>query len=309
MLITTSETKLVKTLFKNFHLPKPNSHKGQNGKVLVIGGSSLFHAASIWAAEVASHFADIVHYSSTKENNKIISSLKKKFINGIVVPHKELEHYVKEDNAVLVGPGMLRKFPNSKFQTPNKFKISNLKFQNLKKIKDEGEYTYFLTKYLIQNFPEKRFVFDAGSLQMMEPELLTHLKIPAVITPHQIEFEQLFGVNLHHLTVEEKAKRVQETAKKYRVTILLKAIADIISDGEETYIIEGGNAGLTKGGTGDVLGGLCVSFFAKESSVLSALYASILLKRTAETLFKTKGYWYNIDTIIEEIPHELKKII
>ena len=90
-------------------LLKPNSHKGQNGRVLIIGGSSLFHSSSIWAAEIASYFVDIVHYSSTKENNEIFLSLKKKFRNGIVVEQKDLDEYVKEDDAILVGPGMLRK--------------------------------------------------------------------------------------------------------------------------------------------------------------------------------------------------------
>jgi NAD(P)H-hydrate epimerase len=282
--IKTSDTKSIKALFKDFHLPKSNSHKGQNGKVLIIGGSSLFHAASIWAAEVTSHFADIVHYSSTKENNEIVLSLKKKFVNGIVIPHGELDHYLKEDDAVLLGPGMVRGKS------------------------DEAEFTRKLTKEIIQHYPDKKFVFDAGSLQMMEPEWLKDLHTSPILTPHQIEFELLFGLNLHNLPVEEKIREVKEIAKRYKSIILLKAIVDIISDGEKVYVVEGGNAGLTKGGTGDVLGGLCVSFFAKEQPLESALYASILLKRTAERLFKMKGYWYNIDNLIQEIPNELKHI-
>lgn len=285
MVIKTSDTQAVKKIFKNFRLPKSNSHKGQNGKILIIGGSSLFHAASIWAAEVASHFVDIVHYSSTKENNEIVLSLKKKFINGIVIPHSELDHYLKEDDAILVGPGMVRGQS------------------------DEAKYTYKLTRDIIKNYPDKKLVFDAGSLQMMEAEWLKKLKTPAIVTPHQIEFEQLFKIRLHDLPLQEKMSRVKETAKKYRTVILLKAIVDIISDGEKTYIIEGGNAGLTKGGTGDVLGGLCVSFSAKEDPLVSTLYASVLLKRTSDGLFKTKGYWYNINDLIQEIPNELKHII
>jgi len=283
--IKTSDTKKVKEIFKKIQLPKKESHKGQNGKVLVIGGSSLFHAASIWAAEVSSHFADIVHYSSTKENNDIITSLKKKFLNGIVIPHSELEHYIKEDDAVLIGPGMTRGES------------------------DEAKYTYSLTKHLIERFPDKKFVFDAGSLQMMDPKWLNTLKHPAIITPHQIEFERMFKINLHTFPIDKKAQYVKDTAKKHNAIILLKAISDIISDGKKTYIVEGGNAGLTKGGTGDVLGGLCVSFFAKQDPFESALYASILLKRTADLLSKTKGYWYNIDNLIQEIPNELKHIV
>lgn len=285
MIIKTSNTEEVKKIFKNFQLPNPVSHKGQNGKVLVIGGSSLFHAASIWAAEVASHFADIVHYSSTKENNEIMLSLKKKFVNGIVIPHSELDHYLKEDDSILIGPGMIRGES------------------------DEAKYTYSLTKSLIKNYPDKKFVFDAGSLQMMDSDWLLKLKTKSILTPHQIEFRQCFDISIDRYKLEEKINIVQKTAKKFNSVILLKAISDIISDGEKTYVVEGGNAGLTKGGTGDVLGGLCASFFAKQNPFDSALYASILLKRTADSLFKTKGYWYNVYDLIHEIPNELKHIV
>jgi len=63
MIIKTSDANLVKTFLSKLRLPKSNSHKGQNGRVLIIGGSSLFHSASLWATEVASHFCDMVHYS------------------------------------------------------------------------------------------------------------------------------------------------------------------------------------------------------------------------------------------------------
>src|SRR4030042_3221729 len=99
----------IKAIKKSF-IQKPDSHKGQNGKILIIGGSSLFHSASIWAAEIASYFVDIVHYSSTVENNEVFLALKKKFRNGIVVSQKDLLHYIQEDDAILVGPGMIREF-------------------------------------------------------------------------------------------------------------------------------------------------------------------------------------------------------
>src|SRR3989338_2357907 len=147
MNIKTSDFKLVKSFLSKLTLPKPNSHKGQNGRVLIIGGSSLFHSASIWAAEVASHFCDMVHYSSTVENQEIFLSLKKKFHNGIIVPQDKLNDYAAEDDAILIGSGMMREG-------------------------EEGKYTFDLTKSLIKNFPNKQFIFDAGSLQMMSPEWL-----------------------------------------------------------------------------------------------------------------------------------------
>src|SRR3989338_9467369 len=114
MLVKTSDFKLIKSFLNKLSLPKPNSHKGNNGRVLIIGGSSLFHSASLWAAEVASHFCDIVHYSSTVENEKIFLSLKKKFRNGMIVPQEKIMEYVKEDDVILVGSGMVRQDQKSK---------------------------------------------------------------------------------------------------------------------------------------------------------------------------------------------------
>ncbi|KKQ24272.1 MAG: Carbohydrate kinase, YjeF related protein [Candidatus Roizmanbacteria bacterium GW2011_GWC2_37_13] len=299
MLVKTSDVNLIKTLFKKLVLPQPNSHKGQNGKVLIIGGSSLFHAASLWAAEVCSHFSDMVHYSSTLENEKIFHELKKIFRNGIIVPQKELDHYIKEDDVVLIGPGMVRGSQKSKVKSQN---------YNLK-VKSEAQYTRQLVFYLIDKFPEKKFVFDAGALQMMDKEWLMKLKTPAIITPHQKEFERLFGISILDKPQKEKENIVKETSDKYKTTILLKAVVDIISDGSEIVVVEGGNAGLTKGGTGDVLAGLTSSFYAKNTSLHSSIFASILLKITSEELFKTSGYWYNIDDIIKSLPKTLKNLL
>src|SRR4029077_529224 len=93
---------------KKLYVQPPDSHKGQNGKLLVIGGSHLFHAASLWALTIASRVVDMVFYSSVPENNQIVQELKKEFRNGIVVPREEIESYALESDAILIGPGMLR---------------------------------------------------------------------------------------------------------------------------------------------------------------------------------------------------------
>ncbi len=285
MIIETKDEKEIRDYIEKLNLAEEKSHKGQNGRVLVIGGSSLFHASSIWAAEVASYFADIVHYSSTKENNKIFLSLKRRFTNGIVIPMEELENYVKEDDAILIGPGMMRGMG------------------------DEAKYTRDLTKSLIEKFPDKKIVFDAGSLQMMEKEWLLHMSQTPVITPHQGEFEKLFGITIKDKKPNEKLEIVQELAERYKTVILLKAIDDFISDGKNNYIIKGGNQGLTKGGTGDVMAGLVLSLFAKNPPLISAVAASLVLKRAGDRLFNRYGYWYNIDVLIKEIPLTFKEII
>ena len=284
MVINTSDINSVKNLFKKFALPQSNSHKGQNGRILIIGGSSLFHAAVLWSAEVASHFADIVHFSSTVENQEIFRSLKKIFRNGMIIQKKELFDYVKEDDVILVGTGMVRDG-------------------------QEGKYTSEIVESLINKFPEKKFVFDAGALQMMDKNWLLKLKTPAIITPHQIEFAKLFGQDIIDKGIKEKEEIVKETAKKYKTVILLKAVDDIVSDGEKTVFIHGGNQGLTKGGTGDVLAGLTASFYVKNNSLNSAVFASIILKKTSDVLFVSKKYWYNVTDIISKLPEVLSSLI
>lgn len=300
--LNTNEEEKIKKFFLQFSLPKKNSHKGENGKILVIGGSSLFHAASLWAAEIASFFVDIVHYSSTQENQKIFLNLKKKFTNGIVIPQKNILEYVNEDDVILLGPGMIRgKKPGKKTNFPS--------FKKILLLKNEAHLTYFLTEYLLSHYPQKKFILDAGALQMMEKDWFLKLKTSPIVTPHQVEFQQLFSIDLSQKKLEEKIKIVKETAKKYKITILLKAITDIISDGEKVYLIEGGNQGLTKGGTGDVLAGLSASFFVKNEPLIAAVAASLLLKKTADNLFKKYGYWYNVSKLIDNIPQTLAKII
>jgi len=301
-MIKTSEPNSIDPWLDNFYLPAPFSHKGDNGKVLVIGGSRLFHSASLWAAEIASHLVDIVHYSSTEENNQIFLSLKKFFRNGIVIKKEDLLNYVEEDDAILIGPGILRK----------KIKSDELRvksYTGILDIDDEVEYTFCLIKYLIDSYPDKKFVFDAGALQIMDKQWLLKLNQPAVITPHQQEFNKLFGIHLKGKSINEKKSIVKKTAQEYHCVILLKAVVDIVSDGKKVYVIEGGNAGLTKGGTGDVLAGLVLALLAKRDQLFSAVTASYLLKKSGDELFNTKGYWYNIDDIMGKIPELMKKII
>ena len=280
MLISTKDKNAILDVAKNFKLPKKNAHKGDNGKVLIIGGSSLFHSASIWAAEMASHIVDMVHYSSTIENNKILTSIKKKFINGIVIKHKDIFKYVEEDDSILVGPGMMR-----------------------------INYTRQIVKSLINKFPKKRFVFDAGALQMMDKEWLLELKEKPILTPHSIEFERLFEISIKNESELKKEKLVKETAKKYNCIILFKSVKDIISDGDEVYIIEGGNAGLAKGGSGDILASLACSFYAKNDALLSGVLASWIIKKTGDELFLKHGYWYNVSNIIDAIPNTLRVLL
>jgi len=305
MNISTTDITSISPYFRQITAPQAISHKGQNGKVLVIGGSSLFHGAVLWAAEAASHIVDMVHVVSTIENNGIIQKIKTMWQTGIVIAQKDIPHYAQEDSVILIGNGMMR----SAISRWSSVVSREQKWEEILKIKDEGEFTRELTHYLITHFPEKQFVIDAGALQMMDADWLSLLHRRAIITPHQKEFQTLFGMDITALPMGEKEKLVSQKAQEYHCIILLKAVEDIVSDGTKIERISGGNAGLTKGGTGDILAGLVAGMSAISDPFAASVCASLLLKMTADTLFKTKGYWYTPADILSLFPGVFQAII
>ena len=297
-----------KTILGNLLIPKESSHKGQNGRLLIIGGSHLFHSASLWSLKVASRIVDLVHYSSVPENNEIVLRLKEEFRDGIVVPRVEIESYIEEDDCVLIGPGMIRA-EGSELSNYPIIQLSNLK--EIINIENEGVQTYYLTKYLLQKYPKKKWVIDAGALQMMEPEWIMETMI---LTPHHKEFEGLWKKvkdNNFKKTMEslDIPNQVNLFAKEFGCTVLHKGYTDYVCGAKECYRVKGGNAGMTKGGTGDVLAGLTAAFYCKNEALFSASSASFINKKAGEDLYQTRGYWFNASDLADQIPKTMKKLL
>lgn len=265
------------SVLKNLYKPASDSHKGDNGKILIIAGSKLFHAASLWPLMVASRIVDMVFYASVPENNELVQNAKQEFQNGIVIPRSKIEDYIEEADAVLIGPGLPREDG-----------------------REEGDDdTRELTERLFKSFPEKRWVVDGGSLQVIEPELLPK---NAIVTPHQKEFKKLFGL-------EPTEENVEGVAKKFGIVVLLKGEVDFVASANEYVRISGGNPGMTKGGTGDVLAGLVTSLYAKNDAFLSATAASYINKKAGESLGKKMGIYFNASDLALEIPTVMKELL
>ncbi len=274
-------------ILKKLYIPPPDSHKGENGKVMIIAGSELFHSASLWPLVIASRIVDMVFFSSVPTNNEIVKEQKKEFRNGIIVPREKIEDYIKEADCILIGPGLPRK--NGE---------------------EEGDDdTKELTENLLKKYPKKRWVIDGGSLQTISPEFIPQ---NAILTPHRKEFEKLFNLKTQISKLKstsETSKLVQEKAKEFNCIVLLKGPVDIVSDGSKTVEIEGGNAGMTKGGTGDVLAGLVTALYSKNESFLSAVAGSFINKKAGDSLFKKVGYYFNASDLANEIPLVMESLI
>jgi NAD(P)H-hydrate epimerase len=293
---------------KKLYIPARDSHKGQNGKLLLIGGSHLFHAASLWALKVSSRIVDMVFYASVPENNQIVLEAKKEFRDGIVVPRENLEDYIEEADCVLLGPGMVR--TEERLVPTEDYMLKNI--SELDEIEHEGIQTYYLTKYLLKKYPLKKWVIDGGALQMAEPEWLAGLS-QAIITPHHGEFERikLKSQNDKVKNAIQNAKiedQVQVFANEYGCIVILKGEEDFVCSPTECVIVKGGNAGMTKGGTGDVLAGLVAALACKNDLFLAACAGSYINKKAGDELFKRVGYSLNSSDLVEAIPHVMHEI-
>ncbi|PIY80963.1 MAG: NAD(P)H-hydrate dehydratase [Candidatus Pacebacteria bacterium CG_4_10_14_0_8_um_filter_42_14] len=273
--MNTSISPTIAAYLQRLKLPEKYSHKGQNGKLLIIGGSELFHAASKWSLDVASKFVDMVFYSSVPSNNVLVQAAKQEFWNGLVVERENLADYIDEADCILIGPGMER-----------------------------SEETTKVTNKLLAKYPEKKWVIDAGALQMMSPELIPK---NSIITPHAGELERLLGVVARQSLDSPAGPKLNELEPLLAkgTTVLLKGPTDYIYHRNELVTVEGGSPGMTKGGTGDVLAGVVAALFCNHDAMTAAVIGSFANKQAGEELHSKFGPLFNASDLVHAVPKAL----
>lgn len=260
-----------------FSLPKKDSAKGENGQITIIAGSSLFHGAPLLALTTASRFADMVYFTSPEKSvGEVAEHIKSKLFSFIWIPWNEISYYIKKSDAVLIGPGLMR------------FRSEGASEEERLSCDEACRETSEITKNFLTNFPDKKWVIDGGSLQVMETSWIPK---GSILTPNKREYKKLFG-----------EMEVSLAAKKFNCTIVYKLPETIVCSPEKCIKIKGGNAGLTKGGTGDVQAGLTAALFAKNDAFLAAASASYIVKKASDELYKKVGIAYNADDLANEIP-------
>lgn len=289
--------------------PDPESHKGQNGRVCIIGGSTLFTSACLWPLTVASRIVDLVHFASTEQNNAIVTSLKAEFRNGIVVGFRDLEAYIEEDDAILIGPGMERDDRELAAMAKNGGNTSPAPLIPIRDIADlpsEGQKTKHLTNYLLRTFPAKQWVIDAGSLYMMDPH---SIPAHAILTPHEKELEALYSHAYAKPMGDDIGVAAKQVSEDFDCIIVLKGRIDRIY-GRQTYIeVPGGNTGMTKGGTGDVLSGLITALASKNDPLTAAVAGCYINKRAGEALYRIYGPFYNASDLALQVPKTMAELL
>lgn len=247
----------------NLYKPPFASIKTDNGQVTIIGGSKLFHGAPLYGLTIASRIVDMVYFASPDPSiGEVANKLKSKLFSFIWVPWEDVGEYIEKSDANLIGPGMMR-----------------------------SEETREITNEILNKFQDKKWVIDAGSLQMMDAELIPE---NSILTPNRKEYKLLFG--------DSKPGSV---AKKYKCTLVIKGPSTFVFGYGRSIEVKGGNPGLTKGGSGDVESGLTAALMAKNDPFLSAAAASYIVKKAADELFLSVGTNYSSDDLAGKVPEVL----
>lgn len=274
------------------HIPKRSalSHKGQNGKALVVAGSLDFHGAAIFAAWGALNSgADLVtmvvpecnfEVSRNFSPDLIVSKYPGEYLNSRA--QELVLALAKKTDVVILGPGM-----------------------------GEHPETMKALKHIVERL-EVPTVLDASAIQVLEMLNKMPLKQSLTITPHHAEFEKLTGKPFKIKDQSDHKVRIIRTlANDLKINILLKGPIDIIA-GEDGRVEENhnGNAGMTTGGSGDVLAGLVAGLIAQGLSPFDACSAgAYILGSAGDKLFKEKGYAYKASDLANEIPYIVKDIL
>lgn len=280
---------------RKLYKPTRNSGGEKNGQVTIIGGSKLFHGAPLLSLKVASRMVDMVFFSSPDPSvGRVAEKIKSKLFSFIWVPWDEVEVYIEKSDACLIGPGFMRYGEEAK----------GLKLK-AKSYDEEGEKTRKITERFLKKFSEKRWVIDAGSLQVMDAEWIPE---NAILTPNKREFEMLFGSKLSDKD-SVNGNLVFLKAKENKCTIVAKGKTTVVCDSNKCVKMTGGNLGLTKGGMGDVLAGFTVALLSKNDPFLAACSAAYVSRFAADELYKKLGPNYNADDLADKIPEVLNEIV
>jgi NAD(P)H-hydrate epimerase len=142
-------------------------------------------------------------------------------------------------------------------------------------IGDATETKDFLKQLLNNN--KKPFVLDADALNILAAEKEVMNKIPpaTILTPHPKEFARLFGETKDDL---QKIELARQKAKELNIVIVLKGHHTLIATpGGKAYFNNTGNAGMAKGGSGDVLTGMITALVAQYNDTVEAAILGVYL--------------------------------
>jgi NAD(P)H-hydrate epimerase len=269
-----------------------DSHKGEAGRVLLIGGSIGMSGASILAAHAVLKSGAGLCIAALPE--KILPTFAAAFPEATShpLPCSEAGQLIEEAidtlpplwenvNAVALGPGIGR-----------------------------NTSTLALVQRIIKECPQP-LVIDADALYALRAVVddVKNRKAPTILTPHPGEMGELMETSTQDVQ-NARLETAIACAKKFNAIVVLKGSRSIVAlpDGS-THINLTGNSGMATGGSGDVLTGTIAGLLAQTKDVTMAVLLGVYLHGLAGDLaFEEKGNGLIAGDIAYKLPRALLEI-
>ncbi|HEY5630806.1 MAG TPA: NAD(P)H-hydrate dehydratase [Nitrososphaeraceae archaeon] len=285
MLSVSKKIPITTNLVKKIMVPRlESSKKGDNGTVLVVGGSRIYHGAPILASLAALRSGTDLVYTAVPRSNIVATRSASPNIIALPLPDDKLTTgsanrlmamLPKRADSAAVGMGMSISKPEALIAL-------------VKQLKSDGT----------------RLLLDASALI---PEVLKEIsRTDTIITPHVGEYKRIFSGEDAGTTEEERISNVNRFAKQYGITIVLKGWIDVISDGQQVVINKVHNCAMTVGGTGDILSGLTAGFLTKlkpfDASILGVYFNGV----AGNLVYSKMGLHMSASDLVEYLPDAIK---
>ncbi|HEY4155998.1 MAG TPA: NAD(P)H-hydrate dehydratase [Puia sp.] len=229
----------------------PLSNKGDFGHALLLAGSYGKIGAALMAARacLASGAGLLTTHLPVSGYPIMQTALPEAMVSVDSDPHQitDLPGDLKPYRAVGAGPGI-----------------------------GSSEPTSAMIKKLLKSFRHP-LVLDADALNIISRDKKLLSKIPpnSILTPHQKEFDRLFGSSKGDI---QRFELAEKNAAKYQVILLLKGhYTGIFCPDGSIFFNTSGNAGMAKGGSGDVLTGMVTAMLAQSYSPSASARLAVFL--------------------------------
>ena len=265
---------------KNKLVRSTESHKGDFGHVLVIGGNIGFGGAGLLASKAALNCgAGLVSLATRSEHVSASLNFCPEVMAKPVDSGQALEKYLDTPSVFCLGPGLGQDFWSEQ-----------LIYKSLESAKK-------------RNIP---ILIDADGLNLL-PKFSKKLPLPKkiILTPHVGEASLLLNTSKENIK-KNRLKSAISISKKYSAIVVLKGKNSIICGKDKYFVCDKGNPGMATGGMGDVLSGIISSFIAQKMSLLNAACLGVDLHAEAgDTYAELVGQNGLTPTDVIEIVKEL----
>jgi len=227
-----------------------DSHKGDFGHVLVIGGDHGFGGAAMMAAQAAARVGGGLVSLATRQEHclAMLARCPEVMVKG-VESTSDLVALIKKATVIVLGPGL-----------------------------GQSEWSKQMFKLAIQS--ELPLVIDADALNFLaeQNESLASTKNNWVLSPHPGEASRLLAVNTRDIQ-EDRFASVAKLQSTYQCVAVLKGRGTLIAGEESASIAVAnvGNPGMASGGMGDILSGVIGGLLAQGLDSTKAATLGVML--------------------------------